>query len=133
MRPGARSRIMAATLLGAGVACGDGGTEPLRACSEPIQVSVSAGTSPTISWTPACGVGYLTVRRPLPPSTGGGVDPQWTIRSDGQRIGSSVRYGVRPPGTVEVVAPQPLLAGQSYGVVLGHSDESFLGSFIFTP
>jgi hypothetical protein len=88
---------------------------------------------PTISWTPACGVGYLTVQRHFSSTSGFEVEPQWTIRSDERGMGPSVGDGVRPRGSTEVVAPRQLVAGQSYSVVVAHSDESVLGSELFSP
>jgi hypothetical protein len=134
MRSNTRSRLVAAALLGFVPACGGGSTEPPAACTGPVTVSVSGGTTPTISWTPDCGLGYLTVHRPLPPSLGFvGVEPLWTIRADGPLIGPSVRYGVRPRAATEVVAPRQLVAGQSYSVVVDFSGQGVLGSRTFTP
>jgi hypothetical protein len=128
-----RSRLAAIALLGVALACG-GGTEPLAECTEPVDVSVTTGTTPTISWTPACGVGYLAVRRPLPPSLGVlEMAPVWIIRANERLIGSPVRYGIRPRGTSEVVAPEALLAGRPYDVVVDMSGQGVLGGRAFTP
>ena len=133
MRTGSRSQLAAITLSGLALACG-GGTQPVAECAEPVTVSVTGGTTPTISWTPGCGVGYLAVRRPLPPSLGVlEMEPQWIIRADSRLIGPPVRYGIRPRGTVEVLAPQALTAGRPYDVVVDMTGQGVLGGRAFTP
>lgn len=132
MHCNAGPRLFAAC-LGFASACGDGPTERLAECTEPVTVSVTAGTTPMISWTPACGIGFLTVRRPVSVTTGFEMEPQWTISSDGRLIGPPVRYGVRPRGTTQPVAPRQLVAGVSYDVVVDMSGQGVLGSHFFTP
>ncbi len=135
MRTNIRSRLLAATLPALALACGGGSTEPLAECTiEPIELSVAGGTRPWISWDPPCRLGYLTVQRPLPPSLGSlGVEPQWTIRSDGRAIAPPVRYGVAPRGATELVTPRQLVGGVSYSVVVDRNGGGVLGSGIFTP
>jgi len=100
-----------------------------QACT--AEVTVSAGTVPTFSWTPACKVDELEVRR---------LSDQalvWRVfnpnpGSSGQDIAPPVQYGVTPPGAFVNTPPESLVAGQDYSVFIGSLNVS-TGSATFTP
>jgi hypothetical protein len=112
--PGRRSLVVAALLL----SCSGGMQEvPLEDCpGDQVDVTVSAGLSPTISWTPACGIGSLD----LFPTAGG--SSLWVLYTGDQALQnpchSGIRYGQAPAGALEVTGPVPLTAGTQYTVAL---------------
>lgn len=113
---------LAGILLGL-TACDSGGTGP-RLCSDDVgavTVTVSAGTRPTFSWDPACGVALLLVEEQ---ETGRDV---WGIRTDegnwddhtlANQIRTPIGYPTVPVGITEIQDPLPLVEGQIYQIVL---------------
>ena len=108
-------------------------TDTIPACTGPVTIQVSAGTSPSFSWTPACRLFLVNVEL--------GATDQWSIISDSTNaIAPPVRYGVVPvaaeQGTSETT---PLVPGQTYDVNLfywsgpGAQDGTVIGSKEFTP
>ncbi len=107
------------------LACDDSTTpEGLPECTGQVTVTVSSGTVPTFSWTPACRLGFVIVE-------GDGGD-MWLVESpESNEISPPVTYGVVPPGTTEIHAAEPLVAGTTYqvyvrllpsGGLLGHQE-----------
>jgi len=99
-----------------------------------VQVSVSSGTTPTFSWTPAIKVFFVLVE-----SDTSGAD-LWGIISDSTNaIGSPVTYGVTPNGARELKSPATLTQGVAYKVILfqwtgpGRQDGIQVGRRTFTP
>jgi hypothetical protein len=111
-------------------------TPPLAPCSGALTVSVTSGTTPTISWSPACGVNRLSVD--LVDAPAGTVSTVWgLVTSSSDEFGPSVRYGVVPNGATADPASAPLQAGKSYRVqVLRAGGEAIIlaqGTTTFTP
>ena len=101
-------------------------------CAGNVTVSVSSGTTPTFSWTPACKLFFVLVE------DGGG--DQWGAISDGTNvIATPVEYGVVPPGATELQAPAVLNPGTPYTITVyrwvgpGPQDETLIGQKVFTP
>jgi hypothetical protein len=134
MRSDVRSRLTALAMITAGFACGSGTTEPpLPVCSGQVTLGFSAGPTPTISWTPVCGVEDLVVLEPLPPSLGlAQPTERWSIHAGRRLIEPPVRYGQAPRGTVVDVAAAALEAGKPYGVGVSVGGV-FVGFGHFTP
>jgi hypothetical protein len=124
-------RLIYVGLLGVALGCGST-TEPFSACSGPVSITVSGGTTPTFEWTPQCGAHELAVVQPRPPSQGFGEDPRWLIRAERRFIQSPVRYGQTPDGAAVGFDPQQLEAGRTYRVSVGTGVTSW-GSTMFTP
>jgi len=126
-----RSRVGRATLLLPLLAVVNGCSLDValpKACA--ADVTVSIGPVPSFSWTPACEVQELEVRRVTDdtlvwrvfnPSPGG----------TGQNISPPVQYGVTPPGTAVNTPPEALASGQDYSVWVGSLNVS-VGSATFT-
>lgn len=103
------------------------------ACTGDVSIQVSGGTEPTFSWTPACRLSFVLVE---PADSGRDL---WGVGRRTNRIAPGVRYGVVPPGVSQTTEgpPVPLVAGQSYKIVLGRANESgravLAGTGRFTP
>ena len=97
---------------------------------EQVRVTVGVGTSPVLSWSPACEVGIVAVRDypPAPPGSPREVGlPVWEITASDQfgpnnLIRPQVRYGQAPATTTVVQAAIPLVPGNSYIVEVGVFD-----------
>lgn len=124
-----------AVLICAAVACSSDPTSPggpLPDCTGPVSIEVSAGTSPSFDWSPACRLFFLNVEL--------GADDHWLIISDSTNaIAPPVRYGVLPAGARQRAPATPLESGQTYDVNLarwtgpGAEDGAPVGSEAFTP
>ncbi len=108
--------------------------EELADCPAQVTVGVSAGKTPTFSWTPACGLALLTVQ-----TTSGATD-LWGIVTPGMNaIEPGVRYGEVPDGATESMVSVPLASGTSYRVTVSRftspADEvgQVIGTETFTP
>ncbi len=128
-----------------GASCKGGSITGPQRCLGQVTMTVTAGTTPQFSWTPACPVGMLFVFGP------GGI--VWVIggavRGDpclpfgavvDDVIAPSVVYGMLPPKAVQCVSPQPLQPGNLYTVQVSAEDPDPLqegqinvGSRSFTP
>ena len=127
---------MRAGLLAVGMAtlvsgCSDSNGPPGAQCSAPVSFSVSAGLTPTISWTPRCRLAGLFVEAV---ESGGDV---WAIEADGSEgISSGIVYGTVPTGAAEDAPAEPLATGASYRVIGVRSTGGELvgaGVATFTP
>ena len=85
-------------------------------CSGTIALAASGGATPTISWTPACGISSLAVR----PATALGLteQPVWSFGTPmNGTVGPGVRYGVVPAGATGGPDQAPALSrGTRYRV-----------------
>jgi hypothetical protein len=95
-------------------------------------VSVSAGVTPSVNWSPACRVSFLDV-------VSFGVS-QWRVTSDSANlITPPVQYGVVPSGARQIAAPVILQAGFNYSVIIGRwigpkaTDLENVGTLAFMP
>jgi hypothetical protein len=111
-----RLLLLMGGLTAAGLACSGSPHQPaFEVCpGDMVTVSVGPGTTPSFTWTPACGVGFLEVF-PAP------SDPAaWTVYaapgSGENPIPSGVQYGVTPLEGQTVAGPEALAAGTSYRV-----------------
>ena len=127
-----RTALFATAVLAAG--CGDddaAGPDGLAPCTGTVTVSVSAGTTPTFSWAPACAAYGLIVEE--------GASDRWFLRATGAAgIAPGVRYGTVPAGASEDgEAAVPLVAGRTYDVSVfrGTTDNNatLAGNAEFTP
>jgi hypothetical protein len=129
-------RIPCLALAAAGIACSSEPTSSggaLAACSGAVAVSVASGAQPTVTWTPACKLFFLNVE-----PVNSGAD-QWSVITDSANaIAPPVKYGVTPPGAVQLTAPASLLVGQAYNVYVfrwtgpGRQDGVLIGTGTFT-
>jgi hypothetical protein len=108
--PPRRSSLFVATL--SAVACSTS-TAP-AACDAPSvgAVTISAGTSPDISWAAPCNAEALDVFHAV---TGTAV---WQLRAASKGIPKPVAYDVVPAGVTEEHPAEALHAGTTYGVLI---------------
>src|SRR5690242_19125034 len=119
---------------------------PLSRCSgplsAPLKVTVTSGTSPSVSWTPACAVNHLNVLEVLDArdanSTGTRDSGGWGISSPDGFFGPPVHFGELPRGAVIQGGPSPLQPGRVYTAsawVVAPDDSTVLvaGSAKFQP
>lgn len=102
-----------ATLLFTLCGCADDPTEPvaLEPCTGAVTVSVTSGSTPRISWAPACTMVSLLVEE--------GASDRWQIIANTDvGFGPGVRYGTVPAGTTQNAAASPLAAGVLHDVIL---------------
>ena len=110
-----------ATILMLAVAAASGCSEafepdpPLECASDQeVTVSVQLSGRPTFTWEPGCGMASVSV---LGPSQSGWVLYSGADAADNP-IGSGVRYGDAPAGTVEPSPATPLQSGAEYTVTV---------------
>src|SRR5262245_6749957 len=75
------------------VSCSERPTAPAHSpCpSQVVDVHVSPGLTPTITWSPACAIGSIYVER----LTGTGRSPAWLVFKSNNDIRSGVEFGSR--------------------------------------
>jgi len=110
-----RSLWVAVVSCGCLTGCGgETGVAPgpfLPACVDTIQVMVSDGLTPTISWDGDCAIGRLTVVS--------GLTEYWGSETYGvNTYRSPIVYGVSPPNTAPEEPALPLVAGETYTLKL---------------
>lgn len=118
-------------------ACAEG-TAPIYPdpCSGPLQVSVAAGVTPTISWSPNCGISQVVVSTAT-------VSPAqevtvWAFSvSEQQPVASGLTYGKAPKRATVWQAPQALVTGTTYRArviqTVGQDVQVAGGSATFSP
>jgi hypothetical protein len=112
-------------------------TDPdtLPECAGAVSLAVGPGTTPALSWSPACRLFLVLVEDP----TGSG--DQWGVPSDSSNaIPPPMQYGMVPEGaTKEMLPATPLQAGHEYRVTVfrftgpGHEDGEVIGQATFAP
>lgn len=126
--------LMVAAGLTAG--CSDGNDpDTLPECTGAVSLSVGAGATPAISWSPACRLFLVLVEDPT------GTGDQWGVLSDSSNaIVPPVRYGTMPPGaTRELLPAAPLQPGHEYQLTVfrftgpEHEDGQVIGQTTFAP
>ena len=112
----------------------DIGPDELPECSDPVTLAVSAGTTPTFSWTPLCRLSFLVVG---PDESGTDV---WSIITRGENaLAPPVTYGDPPAGAETLTPPVPLNSGTAYRVAVarwagpGDDDLENSGAETFEP
>jgi hypothetical protein len=119
------------------LAVGDNGTilrysdQPAEsACPVNVNISVSGGTTPTISWSPSCAITKLAIE-----DQKGNV--QWFIACDGNLIRPEVEYGIVPECAVEFCPmAYAMTVGEWYRVSLIRRDwdhEYVIGAWNIVP
>jgi len=109
------------------------------ACDGKLDVLVSGGVTPIISWSPKCGISELAVfSEPAPFSAGEYESVVWAFTvSELTPIGPGVRYGRAPSGANVSKAAQALRTGADYRVVVtytvGGDGITAMGERIFHP
>lgn len=104
--------FLALALASEGCSDKDTGTGPVNVgpCTEGVTISVSGGTTPRFTWTPAC--------KPLALLVEGDGGDTWYVRAVGDGFASGVTYGTAPTGTTVEYGPEPLQTGAVYDVIL---------------
>jgi hypothetical protein len=101
----------------------------LAPCTGAIDVTVSSGTTPTFTWTPACTVAYMIVEE--------GASDRWLLEATDltKGIAPGVRYGTVPSGAREGSAAEALVRGRLHDVTMynGASFSTFAANKQFTP
>jgi hypothetical protein len=136
-----RAHLVALLTIGV-LGCSDGRTATAATeirptpCWSALDVSVSAGTRPTITWAPGCGVSSVTV-------TAVGATPiadevVWGLTvPERAPVGPGIVYGEAPSGASVWAAPRTLAAGVTYRVrvayVVGGDAVAGAGDRTFTP
>ena len=132
-------RSLLVVLMASGVTACDGddpSSANLEPCDGPVEISVSSGTEPRFTWSPACTLFFLNVE---PAESGGDI---WGVISDGENvIAPGVRYGVVPEGAEQFTdeSVPELVEDSTYKVVVayhtgpGEQDGELAGIEEFTP
>jgi hypothetical protein len=106
------------------VACGDGenpieAEAPCLTTTASVAVTVSGGLQPTFSWEPACGMALLLVEEDSGDQWGVTTDDAtWVVPAQANLIAAPVAYGIAPASTSVLQAPQTLVAGTRYELIL---------------
>jgi hypothetical protein len=109
------------------VGCGDSTSPPTCPANSGVDISVSGGLNPTITWAAECGAVEVAVFSPL---TG---FPVWHLNADTRWIPNPLTYGVVPPGTKVLHTAEALQTGTRYGVyvalLVGTDTFNIVGGF----
>ena len=107
------------TLLLTGLLGCRGATAP-DACDGTLDVAVTPGVTPTIMWSPSCGISALVVSPEPGDGTSGTAVWAFSV-SELAPLGPGVRYGRLPRGATELNPAQSLRAGASYRVYVWYT------------
>ncbi len=121
----ASGRLIGFILLAVGPACSD--ATGLSECHGDVQVVVTPGSAPVVSWTPACGLGFVAVME-----RGDQTQIYWNLHSapvGSNSLASPVTYGVTPKGATEDPSTRPLVPGGAYLVRVFRITQRSDGSF----
>jgi hypothetical protein len=132
-----RTRQALASVALLALACGGSSTGPTgsQACTTNVTVSVSAGASPSISWSPRCLAGEIIVD----PGVDFTVDWDVATTDSTNTIQPFLTYGTAPTGTNTLAGPTALVSGNGYRVrvfrATGDSAAPFalIGAAAFSP
>ncbi len=104
-------------------ACGDASTESdVEACTaetSAVTATVASGQATVFDWEPGCAVAMVLVE-----ADGGDTwlvstdDTTWDSPDQANGISPPVTYGVVPNGVSEGQAPEPLVSGATYELIL---------------
>ena len=92
------------------------GPETSGPCTTDVSVTVSGGTTPTFTWTPACRVIGLLVEE--------GASDRWFLEATTAGIAPGVTYGSVPAGASQDAPAIPLVSGTTYEVILFRGTEA---------
>jgi hypothetical protein len=135
-----RLRLLALLPMALAVAsCGDSTGPANGGCSEPVDIVINAGTTPTFSWSPSCTVGQVWVEDLT--ETDQDKKLMWSVLAEQNLIKPTVTYGVVPANSIQTQAPRAIQAtvggnpGHTYmlylsvygedGVLAGYALQSF--------
>lgn len=94
--------------------CGGGPTDPEMCPAEiTAHVLIEPDAAPEFRWSPDCPLGEVRVSTP----DHGRI--LWSVSTQQPSIESGIRYGVTPFGAFTSGPPEPLVAGETYLLVLG--------------
>ena len=127
-RVGYYTMLTFATVVATACSSSSSPTESLNGspCQGDLSVSVTAGASPTIDWSPKCALNTLSVEVANP--SAGGATTVWAI-SAGTLFTGPVSFGVLPPDATNLVPLVALTAGTTYRVRVGRTaGEALLAS-----
>ena len=100
-------------------------------CPANAVISITAGLTPTISWSPACPVSKLIIERIDDPAI------KWFIAADGDLIESGIEFGSVPANAIDFRPAEGLLeAGALYRVTLikyNEGNEFVIGTWNIRP
>ena len=85
--------------------------EPLDPCTGAVTVSVTAGTTPRISWSPACNVIFMIVEEDA-------ADLWMVLANADAGFGPGIDYGTAPSGGTQDEAAIALALGVEYVITL---------------
>lgn len=116
-------RLVPMALLVAASSCSDDSTAPeelsCTATTHSVEATVSVDSSVTFTWSPACAVALVLVE-------GDDGDTWWVSTAESawgspetaNKISPPVVYGQMPSAAADSYGPDPLVAGQTYELVL---------------
>jgi hypothetical protein len=104
-------------------ACGDDDATGPEVCTDDtgtVDVQITGGSSPTVSWSPACAVALFLVEGDEEGDTWllSTDEATWDTPSQANRIGPPITYGTVPAGIDELYGPLDLVPGRRYEVIL---------------
>ena len=99
-------------------------------CPDNVVITVTGGTAPEITWTPACNVSKVIVE-------GADGESKWFVAAQGNTIEPGVTFGVTPDCAIELrPAAVDLAAGEVFRVSVVRADaegDLLVGMWNFTP
>ena len=128
-----RTRALIGALLAAGSvgssACRREPTAPdptpkIAACDTVGMVSISSGPTPVIAWSAPCGLGSVSVFRAVDTAE------MWSAFNEDNQLASPITYGARPTNASPGSPATPLVAGQTYRLLLGYNPPAPAGAVI---
>lgn len=129
-----RVRLTGLMLVAGVVAAGCSGSSGPNdnRCEEALAFQVTATTTPTFSWSPACTVAQVRVANTW------NDGEMWSVIASGNSILGPVGYGTVPTGATQTHAPELLIADSTYRLVVAILDPEtsallVAGSINFTP
>lgn len=113
-RPKSRLATCLTLALALLAACDDDGVEPVACEADTSEVTATIETNGSVvfDWSPECSVFLVLVEEE--------ASDVWGIQTMDQENGITppVTYGTVPAGVEELMAPDPLVAGQTYELIL---------------
>lgn len=112
-----RAAICAIVVAG----CRGTSPDPPEGCSGPIDVAVLSDVPPRFSWSPHCGISFLTVSA-VAEAPGATEEPVWGFHlPEASPVGPTVAYGAAPSRATVWTGPEGLVIGRRYRVFLGYT------------
>ena len=99
-------------------------TPRIAACDTVGIVSISPGPTPVIAWSAPCGLGSVSVFRAVDTAA------MWSAFNVDNQLVSPITYGARPSNASPGSPATPLVAGQTYRLLLGYNPPAPPGAVI---